>query len=80
LINFTLGDYTCRFKQWHHLIGDDPNIKDYANYELTPALIQNVVYQMNTDKLLFGKLNISVPTEPPISVSTEPPFRFQLGH
>jgi DNA-binding transcriptional ArsR family regulator len=55
MIHFTLGDYDCRFKQWHHLLGDDPNIKDYANYELTPALIQNVVYQMNTDKLIFGK-------------------------
>ncbi len=55
MINFTLGDYTCRFKQWHHLIGDDPNIKDYAHYELTPALIQNIVFQMNTDKLIFGK-------------------------
>ena len=55
MIHFGLGDYTCRFKQWHHLIGDDPNIKDYAHFELTPALIQNVVYQMNTDKLLFGK-------------------------
>jgi DNA-binding transcriptional ArsR family regulator len=55
MIHFSLGDYECRFKQWHHLIGDDPNIKDYAQYELTPALIQNVVYQMNTDKLIFGK-------------------------
>ncbi|MDP1727199.1 MAG: AAA family ATPase [Bacteroidota bacterium] len=55
MINFTLGDYECRFKLWHHLIGDDPNIKIYAEYELTPALIQNVVFQMNTDKLLFGQ-------------------------
>ncbi|MDP3929193.1 MAG: ATP-binding protein [Bacteroidota bacterium] len=55
MIHFTLGDYECRFKQWHHLLGDDENIKDYAKYELTPALVQNIVFQMNTDKLIFGK-------------------------
>jgi hypothetical protein len=55
MINFSLGDYECRFKQWHHLLGDDENIKDYAKYELTPALVQNIVFQMNTDKLIFGQ-------------------------
>jgi hypothetical protein len=55
MIHFSMGDYDCRFKQWHRLLGDDPNIKEYANYLLSPALIQNVVYQMKTDALIFGK-------------------------
>ncbi|MDZ4668479.1 MAG: ATP-binding protein [bacterium] len=55
-IDFQIGDYECRFKHWHHLLGDDPNIKKYAEYELTAAIVQNIVYQMNTDKLLFVKV------------------------